>query len=224
MNEASPFQFLNGVYRTQLEARDADDLMRDIHDEYASKKIAYRWYEYPHSGPGDLASRLQKLGPASITEMSGLVFDTRQKSIEVPIDVTVEEVGESNLEDYIAANLAGWNQTGAEGEKVRRSILSDFAKSDRGYRAFLARYKGHPASTGMLRIVNGSGYLLGGSTNSSYRGRGVYRGLVAHRLELIRSLGMNSAFVLARKSTSAPICLKLGFELACECKSYDFAF
>ncbi len=67
-------------------------------------------------------------------------------------------------------------------------------------------------------------YFYGGSTRPEFRGKGAYRGLVAHRLKLLAARAIPRAFVLARKATSAPICRKLGFKVACECRSYDFSF
>ncbi|MCB0410997.1 MAG: GNAT family N-acetyltransferase [Bdellovibrionales bacterium] len=71
--------------------------------------------------------------------------------------------------------------------------------------------------------VDDVGYFYGGSTRPELRGKGAYRGLVAHRLKLLKNQNIEKAFILARKDTSAPICRNLGFKVACEVMSYDFS-
>jgi len=166
----------------------------------------------------------QRLSPARVTEMQGLYALTSDPGFQVPAGVTVEELSSENLEEYTDTNIVGWGQNGDEAERIRRSIRSDFEKEDMSHQGFLARYNGQPVSTGLVRVVGNAGYLYGGSTCPEFRGKGAYRGLVAHRLKWLAARGIPRAFVLARKATSAPICRNLGFKIACECRSYDFSF
>jgi hypothetical protein len=142
----------------------------------------------------------------------------------MPPGVTVEELTQANLEEYAQTNCDAWGQPADQAAKTRDSIRRDFANPNISYRSFLARFNGSPAATGMLRVVNGSGYLLGGACRPEFRGRGLYRGLVAHRLAVLKREGVKMTLILARSSTSAPICRKLGFQVACECRSYEFDF
>jgi hypothetical protein len=220
VNVSSPFRFLNGIFRTQLSADSSEQRVHELRDEFARQKIPFRWYHYDHSSPA--SGQMEKLRPIEVVQMTGLRISTEQ-NIDSAKGVTVEEVVESNLEDYIAANLAGWQVTGDAGEKVRQSIRADF-HAGQSYRSFLARVDGRPATTGLLRFVNGVGYLQGGSTDPALRGRGAYRALVAHRLKEALKQGVKFAYVNAIKRTSAPVLLDLGFEQVCESRSFEFAF
>jgi predicted acetyltransferase len=55
-----------------------------------------------------------------------------------------------------------------------------------------------------------------------FRGKGVYRGLVARRLEVLRERGIPLVTIQAIADTSAPICKKLGFETVCQLAMYGW--
>lgn len=224
VNESSPYGFLNGIYRTHFAVRDADRLIHEHDDSYRSRKISYRWYVFEHSRPGDLESKLQALGPKEVVGLEGLAISSEEARIGVPAGVTVEVVGAHNVEEYAEAVVAGWQQSGTEAESVRRDIRRDVADPKCAWTGFLARYRGEPASTGMIRFVGPVGYLQGASTNPKFRGKGVYRGLVAARLEFLKQRKISQALILARTSSSAPICRRLGFKAVSGCNSYDFNF
>ena len=63
--------------------------------------------------------------------------------------------------------------------------------------------------------------LLGGAaTLPEYRGRGVYTSLVAQRLKIAHDNGVQAAVISAVRSTSAPICQKIGFVERCSLDLY----
>jgi hypothetical protein len=224
VNKAAPYEFMNGIYRTRLNLENADKEI-DLHYRfYRENKVSFRWYTFSCSRPADLVRRLAELHPTSMAEMEGLYARTDDPGFVIPDGVAVEELSRENLADYIEANVAGWNATGEKAERIRREIRADFEKHEMGYKAFLARCDRNPAATGLMRIAANYGYLQGGSTRPELRGHGAYRGLVAHRLQLLHAQGIPIALVLAIKATSAPICRRLGFKVACECRSYEFLF
>ncbi|MCI4370730.1 MAG: GNAT family N-acetyltransferase, partial [Thermoplasmata archaeon] len=77
---------------------------------------------------------------------------------------------------------------------------------------FLATVDGAPVSAGRLELPRGRAFasLWGGGTAPEFRGRGVYRSLVAARAELARRRGFRYLTVDARE-TSRPILERLGF-------------
>lgn len=221
-NPQSPYEFLNGVYRTRFSETGFDRAMDRVFASYFEKQIRFRWYSFSHSEPADLEQRLFARNPASVTDMSGLYCEVAKMDGTMPDGVTVEELCEGNLEEYAYATTEGWKQSGHEAAKVRAEIARDFHSGKMGYRAFLSRYKGEPASTGGLRLLKDGGYLFGGNSVPKLRRKGAYTGLVRHRVRLLKEMGVPYCFIAARADTSAPICLKLGFQLGCECKSFTF--
>jgi hypothetical protein len=223
-NENAPYEFMNGIYRTQLDGAELEAELHRQLDSFASKKLSFRWYAYPHSSPTDLQAHLKKLNPSAVVDSNGLYAEVNRFDLTIPQDVTVEELSHRNLQEYALANADGWSLSDAQADKVRREIIRDFESGTMAYRAFLARHQGIPASTGIFRIVNGDGYLIGGSTRPQFRGKGVYTGLVRHRIKALKEQGIKMALVLARADTSSPICETIGFEVGCKCRAYSFSF
>jgi GNAT superfamily N-acetyltransferase len=77
--------------------------------------------------------------------------------------------------------------------------------------AITAYLGGAPVGAGGLEVVDGVARLWGGGVIESARGQGVYRALLAARLEYAVAQGATMALVKARTDTSAPILLRAGF-------------
>ena len=56
----------------------------------------------------------------------------------------------------------------------------------------------------ILTMFGGLGYLKRGSVIPEYRGSGIFKALVAKRLEVLRKRGISTVLVLAKDDTSAP--------------------
>ena len=61
--------------------------------------------------------------------------------------------------------------------------------------------------------------MQGAATLAEHRGHGIYTAMMAARLADARAMGKDTAVLQGDRSTSAPICAKLGFEEVC---SIDF--
>ena len=90
----------------------------------------------------------------------------------------------------------------------------DFAPmlADPSFAAFVAYVDGVPVASGRAHFPSGKQFasLWGGGTDPAYRGRGVYRALVAARAELARERGFRFLTVDALE-TSRPILERVGF-------------
>lgn len=84
----------------------------------------------------------------------------------------------------------------------------------------IARVDGEDVGTAHTLLVPRSGYLMGGAVLPTARGRGVYRAMVSHRLDMLRARGVEICTVLAVKETSAPILPRLGFTPLAEFQDY----
>jgi GNAT superfamily N-acetyltransferase len=62
---------------------------------------------------------------------------------------------------------------------------------------------------------HGLGYLQGAAVLRTHRRRGIYQGLIDHRLGVLRSLGIKHAVIWADESTSAGVCQRAGFVPRC---------
>ncbi len=70
---------------------------------------------------------------------------------------------------------------------------------------------GTPVAVAGVEIVDGVAQLWGGGVLEAYRGRGVYRALVAARMTYAAEQGATMALTQGRVATSSPILQRLGF-------------
>ncbi len=103
---------------------------------------------------------------------------------------------------------------GAESKKVGRDI-------ERGRGGGVVAYlDDEPVGTGGITINDGGGRLWSGSVLDEHRGRGVYRALLAARLEYAVRHGATMALVKGRVETSGPILRRAGFVAHGQERSY----
>jgi N-acetylglutamate synthase-like GNAT family acetyltransferase len=221
-NRAVPFSFLNGIYRSQLPENEIDKSISDLMQSYKNENINFRWFTYLHSRPQNLDKKLALLNPTRVIEMFGLYADIAKLSLITPKEISVEPLSLENIDDYILADEEGWGLKGVEAQTIAEQIKKSFNSSKSKTVSFLARYDGAPAGCGSFHIVDSAAYLVGTCVRPKFRERGVYRGLLAYRLKEIQKKNINLALTLARINSSAPICRKLGFEMAGESNCYEF--
>ncbi len=89
---------------------------------------------------------------------------------------------------------------------------------------FLAWEAGVPAGIGGGHANGPVLFLWGGGVLSSHRHRGIYRALVAARLDAARSAGAEIALTTARRRSSGPILERLGFRRVGAVRLYEGSF
>lgn len=103
------------------------------------------------------------------------------------------------------------------GEPASDEVLTGRVAADRDTVAAgtggvaVAYLDGTPVAVAGLEIVDRVARLWGGTVLPEYRGRGLYRALVAHRAAYAARHGATMAFTQGRISTSSPILQRLGF-------------
>jgi len=81
---------------------------------------------------------------------------------------------------------------------------------------FLLGYlDGDPVGIAILRMLPYAGYMQGAAVVPEARGRGMYRALTWHRLDLIADAGLRQAAIWANVETAAPIARAIGFRRVC---------
>ncbi|HEY1118443.1 MAG TPA: GNAT family N-acetyltransferase, partial [Acidimicrobiales bacterium] len=78
--------------------------------------------------------------------------------------------------------------------------------------AVVAYLDDRPVGSGGLTVAGRDARLWGGGVLPETRGRGVYRALLAARLDYARDVGAELAIVKGRVETSGPILRRAGFE------------
>ena len=119
-----------------------------------------------------------------------------------------------NIEHLVPAVALGESQLFARYVVWLRDMLArEMTAAPDSLHVYVAFADGAPAATGWLRFAPGSRFagLYGGSTLPAFRGRGLYRALVARRIRDARERGYPYA-VTDAGPMSRPILERLGFE------------
>jgi GNAT superfamily N-acetyltransferase len=132
---------------------------------------------------------------------------------------------EPALRAYELVNAEVWNEH-------RDLTTADVAAELDGIRASLAAWSAfqvvvfaddEPAAAGGCGLSGGVARLWGAGARTAFRGRGIYRVLLAARIGLAREHGATLALVKGRVQTSGPILLRAGFTSYGEERLYRLA-
>jgi GNAT superfamily N-acetyltransferase len=141
-----------------------------------------------------------------------------------PPGVAIDAIDERNVDAYVDTLARGWDLPDDQREPTRDDVRRALSRSPRSAFFFLARVDGEPAGTTGLIVRERHGYLVGAQILDRFRGRGLYRALIAARLALLRDAGRTLAVTHAREATSAPMLEHLGFETAFRSRCYLLPF
>lgn len=198
---------LNEVSQVRLADDEADAVIDATLAEYAAEGLRFKWVVSPDCRPLDLARRLASRGMLArrCVVMAADLADLRPESSP---DVTVERVESANVDAYAAVSASGWGMPAQPLADYQRLVLADTSGRHHGW---LARIDGEPVGSANHAVFERSAYLMGGVVLPAWRGRGVYRSLIAARLAQISAAGVRLVTILAIADTSAPILARMGF-------------
>ncbi|MEV4598250.1 GNAT family N-acetyltransferase [Amycolatopsis sp. NPDC049253] len=189
-----------------------DALIRRQVRFFASRGEAFEWKTRAYDRPADLPGRLIAAGFAPEETETVLIapLDAISSSAPPPADVTIREAtGEADLRRiaHLSATVFGSDEAA-----VARDLLAR-AREDHGTTVHVvAESAGRVVSAARLELLAGTTFagLWGGATLPDFRGRGLYRALVAHRAATARTRGARYLQVDALPP-SRPILQRLGF-------------
>lgn len=171
----------------------------------------FRWAVVPGSRPADLGERLEKRGFRG-EDSWGMARETAPP-MGAPADVEVVRVTEEP--EYTQVMAEGWSMDPAPLAPLHRLAL----ESGR-HHLYVARVGGEPAGCAAWANAVTSAYFLSGVVLPRFRGRGVYRAMVAKRLADVHAAGIPLAVTHARAATSGPLLAHLGFETVATWRTY----
>lgn len=120
------------------------------------------------------------------------VYDRRSAPEMPAVDgLTIERAGPGLATLYSRTGFESFNDRGPQFVPIVEAIVR---ARRRGIRAFLARIGGEAAGTGMLFDVRPIGGLGNGSVRPKFRGRGLQKALIAHRIRDGWSRGLRIFF------------------------------
>lgn len=202
----------NGVVWSDLDEAGADAAIAAQVAYFGALGREFEWKTYSHDRPADLPGRLAAAGFVAeppetlmIAEIAGLpTYTGPPEGIELR---TVTDLAGVDLVADVHEQAFG---TGAG--SLRQRMRTQLADSPGTFSMTLAMAGDVPVSAARMEAHPGTGFagLWGGGTVPGWRGRGIYRALVAHRARLAAERGCRYLQVDASPD-SRPILLRLGF-------------
>lgn len=212
----------NLVGMADIASEDVDATLQMVRNRYSRGRKAYGWVTGPLTRPHDLGARLVASGLTKADEMAGMALT--DLSVAIAVDPKIE-IREATLHEAQAASEMMARAYGMPEEVARffnvLLAMTDSKVQNRGYFAYLDGRTDPVAWSYLVYLPDSPIVLLGGAaTVPEHRGRGIYSALVAKRLADARADGRSAAVIQAVRSTSAPICAKLGFREVCDLEFY----
>jgi ribosomal protein S18 acetylase RimI-like enzyme len=204
-----------GVTWCDLGRASADTVIAAQISRFAELSRAWEWKHYSYDRPPDLPDRLLAAGFTREPTEALLVAEIADLTLDVPppLGVKLRPVVDSQGVDAL---VSVHDQVfGGDSSALRSMLLAGFAReSDTA--AVVAVAGQTPIAAGRVEFHAGTDFasLWGGGTLAAWRGRGVFRSLVAHRAAMASAKGFRYLQIDA-SSDSQPILQRLGFvELA----------
>lgn len=171
------------------------------------------WKVFSHDRPAGLEAHLAAAGFVADETETFLVFDLATGGLAgatVPGVEVRRAKDEAGLADYVTANSAAFGRSDHRFQQVE--VLAPRLK-DGSLAIYVAYADGKPICSGRLELMPDRAFagLYGGGTDPGWRGRGVYRAVVAARAAEARARGICYLTVDALE-TSRPILERLGFQ------------
>lgn len=219
----TPTVFLNGVYRCEWEEESTiDQKIAETIEQYRVRKIPFRWKVTESSRPVNLSLKLKNHGLIHKETLLGLFALPEDLDILGHSEVEVRLLTLENLEDWLKLQHEAWNVPEPGIHHLRKKMTLDLKLQKGPYENYIAYLNDEPVGSAGLRYYSDYAYLVGAVVLPRFRKKGIYKSLLAHRVQLIKKKGL-AIVNHCLENTSAPICLKLGFEKVVKIESFENA-
>jgi GNAT superfamily N-acetyltransferase len=171
----------------------------------------FEWKHHGHDGPAELPRLLQERGfqaEEPETVMALPLEDAPVAPALAPGYAHKAWPGTEDLAPLFSVQKAVWPNSDLAW--LNDSLRRERAAAKGKIRFHCVCFRGEPVCLGWTRLHGRFASLFGGSTLAEHRGRGLYRTLVAARLDEARRLGATYALVDAGPM-SRPVLARLGF-------------
>ncbi|MFI6035888.1 GNAT family N-acetyltransferase [Streptomyces sp. NPDC051315] len=201
----------NGVVWSGLDTADADTAIAEQIARYTALGHGFEWKVYGHDRPADLGQRLARAGFTSEPEETLMIGETRDLLFDAALPDGVRIVPVTDPAGVGLVTDAHERAFGTDASRLRHQLLARLAADPDTVVAVVALAGDEPVSSARMELVPGTRFagLWGGGTVEGWRGRGIYRALVAHRARVAADRGYRYLQVDA-SDRSRPILERLG--------------
>jgi GNAT superfamily N-acetyltransferase len=209
--------YISGPRDVGVRGAELDRLIARQRDYFAARGEAVGWQVRAHDEPADLTERLLAAGfvrEKSDTVLVGLAAELATAPVApspAPGVALRWVTADADMRRIAAMESAVWGQ---DWSWLGENLIGRIAAAPDHIAVLAAEAGGEVVSAAWLVIIqpgpDGVARLLGGSTRPQWRGRGIYRALVAARAQWAVARGIKYLQVEA-SDHSAPILRRLGF-------------
>lgn len=211
VRQVADAQGWNGVLWSDLDEAGADAAIAEQIAYFTGLGRDFEWKLYGHDLPVDLGQRLTAAGftpEPQETLMAGEIT-TLTLDAEPPDGIRLLPATDRAGVDLVAD--VHEKAFGTDGSRLRARLLAQLSADPDTVVAVVALAGDEPVSAARMELVPGTRFagLWGGGTVEGWRGRGIYRALVAHRARIAADRGYRYLQVDA-SDQSRPILERLG--------------
>lgn len=202
----------SGVVWARLTEDDANEEIAAQRDYFAGLGRRFEWKHYAHDRPADLPDRLRAAGfvPEPAEALMAAEIAELSQDVRLPDGVRLERVTDAA---GIAAMMRAHEEAfGEDHPGLGERISIQLADAPDEIVAVVLWDGDRPVSGGRLELPPGVDFasVWGGGTVADWRGRGLYRALIAYRAGIAARRGYRFMQVDAGPQ-SEPILARLGF-------------
>jgi GNAT superfamily N-acetyltransferase len=212
VRQVASAQGWNGVLWHDLDPADADAAIAEQIAHFTGLGLDFEWKVYGHDRPADLAERLLAAGFTPEPEETLMIGETRDLLLDVDLPDGVRIVPVTDRAGVELVADVHEKAFGTDASRLRHQMLTRLTADPDTVVAVVALAGDEPVSSARMELVPGTRFagLWGGGTVEGWRGRGIYRALVAHRARAAADRGYRYLQVDA-SDQSRPILQRLGF-------------
>jgi GNAT superfamily N-acetyltransferase len=213
----------SGVIWSSLTEADADAVITAQIRRFAALGQAWEWKHYSYDRPADLPARLRAAGftpdPAETVLVAGIADLAREPDPPAGVEL-VPVTSQKEAEALVAVHDQVF---GGRHEAIGQAILRGLGARPSPVAAVIAVAGDTPVAAGRMEFPAGSDFasIWGGGPLPAWRGRGIFRSLVAYRAALAHQRGYRYLHVDASPG-SRPILRRLGFAELAETTPYQY--
>ncbi|MCQ4040898.1 GNAT family N-acetyltransferase [Streptantibioticus rubrisoli] len=203
----------NGVLWSDLDADTADAAIAEQVAFFGALGVDdFEWKLYSHDRPADLGRRLGAAGFTPRPQEALMVAEIGELAtgVNLPAGIHLRPVATAADVDLVVD--VHERVFGADGSRLRHRLLAQLAEAPDTVMAVLAMAADQPVCAARLELHAGADFasLWGGGTLPAWRGKGIYRALIAYRAAIAAERGYQYLQVDA-SDESRPILGRLGF-------------
>jgi GNAT superfamily N-acetyltransferase len=212
VRHVAPDHGWNGVVWSELDETTADAAIAAQVRYFGALGREFEWKLYAHDLPPDLPDRLRAAGFTSEPPETLMVapVDDLPTGIALPVGVHLRTETDATAVDLMSE--LHQQVFGTDDNDVRHQLLTQIEETPERLAIVVAMAGDMPVSAARMETYPGTDFvgLWGGGTLPEWRGRGIYRALVAHRVRVAADRGFRYLQVDA-SDMSRPILQRLGF-------------